>query len=126
MEGKVQYLDNGGGERLVVLEEKHYRSLLRAAEDAADVRAAREGLASLNADGGVPAAVVYKVLDGMHPLVAWREYRGLTQAALAEAAGLTQAAIARLEQVPPGSGRRATREALCRSLGAPAGSLDRF
>lgn len=47
----------------------------------------------------IPHEVVKRiVIDGKHRVRAWREYRGLTQAALAERARLTQGAIADIER----------------------------
>jgi ribosome-binding protein aMBF1 (putative translation factor) len=70
------------------------RELLENAEDAAD--AARK-LADPNRDW-VPAEVVDRILDeGLHPVRAWREHRGLTQEALAEAASVPQPTVAAIE-----------------------------
>ena len=70
------------------------RELLEDAEDAAD--AARK-LADPDRDW-VPAEVVDRILDeGVHPVRAWREHRGLTLEALAKAAGVPQPTIATIE-----------------------------
>jgi DNA-binding XRE family transcriptional regulator len=47
---------------------------------------------------GIPAILATLILDGVHPLKAYREYRGLTQAELAKAVDVQQPAIARLEK----------------------------
>lgn len=108
----------------LLISKKDYLALREAAEDRADERAARAGLESLARDGGIPAQVLYATLDGVHPVAAWRAYRDLTQAQLAERAGLTQAAVARIEGAAPGAGRPATRKALADALDAPLWSIE--
>jgi len=51
------------------------------------------------ADDGfrVPGAVAHAILDGAHPVKAWREYRELTQDALAEKAGISKAYLSQIE-----------------------------
>jgi DNA-binding XRE family transcriptional regulator len=74
-----------------------------------------------------PAAVADAILAGATPLAAWRTYRGMSQAALAQAAGLTQAAVARLEAKHIGKvpqGRLKTRRALARVLDIDTSALD--
>src|SRR3546814_6952227 len=55
--------------------------------------------------------------DGLSPLAAWRRYRGLSQAELAEKAGMSQTGVAALERRPNAQGRRSTRKALADALG---------
>ena len=45
----------------------------------------------------LPASLVNAILDGVNPLRAWREYRGLTVAALAASAGVTAAYLSQIE-----------------------------
>ncbi len=82
-----------------------------------------ELIARVAEDGTVPGAVVKAELGGAHPIAAWREHRGLTQAALAARAGLSAAAVSRIEASAPGAGRVATRRALADALGAPEWAL---
>ena len=67
----------------------------------------------------VPGEVVHRiVLEDVHPLRAWREYRGLTQEALARRAGTSKAYISQIErrQRQPGL---ALARALAAALQAP-------
>lgn len=94
------------------------------ADDADLIAAAREGLASLESEGGIPLEVERSIAAGNHPLIAWRKHRRWSQLKLAREAGLTQAAIARLEKASPGSGRPETLDKLADALDAPRWSLE--
>lgn len=66
---------------------------ISAAEDAAlfdSVRATEDGFR-------IPATVAHAILDGEHPVKAWREQRGLTQEVLAEQAGISKAYLCQIE-----------------------------
>ena len=65
-------------------------------EDAEDLESVRRVEADPNQDR-IPLAVVKRLLDDENPVKVWREHRGLTQQALADAAGLPQSTVARLE-----------------------------
>jgi transcriptional regulator with XRE-family HTH domain len=70
----------------------------------------------------IPFEVTSAILDGASPIRAWREHRGLSQGALADAAGIEPARLAQLE-----TGRRkaATDELprLAQALGVQADDL---
>ena len=65
-------------------------------EDTGDIDAFRVALAE-GREELVPASVVNRILDGESPLRVWREYRGLTQQALADAAGVGKYYISQIE-----------------------------
>ena len=71
-------------------------------------RAIREAL--------VPGDIAERLIAGENPVKVWRDYRGMTQARLGEAAGLDQADVSRIE--------RGQREPSGRTLRALAGALD--
>jgi DNA-binding XRE family transcriptional regulator len=60
--------------------------------------------------------LVYAILDGAHPIRAWREYRGLTQGQLAQVAEISVPCLSQLE-----SGKRKGSRAV---LSAIAAALD--
>jgi ribosome-binding protein aMBF1 (putative translation factor) len=64
----------------------------------------------------IPLEVVKRLTDDDNPVKVWREHRGLTQQALANAAGLPQSTIARLE-----SGKRKGTVAQMRKLAGALG-----
>lgn len=95
----VQVITSPGGERLVVVPETDYIDLIRRAEDAADAEVVRRFRAALAAgeEELLPAEFVDQLLSGENPLRVWREYRGLTVKALAEAAGVASSYLSQIE-----------------------------
>jgi len=99
MSMNTQIIISPTGERLVVLTEAEYRALVDAAADAADVAAIRRFEVRLAAgeEELLPEEMVDRILDGENPIRAWREHRGLTVKALAEAAGIAPAYLSQIE-----------------------------
>jgi ribosome-binding protein aMBF1 (putative translation factor) len=93
----VQFVEIAG-QRLAVLPEAEYRSLLDAAEEGADIESAIRAEERRKAgEEYVPHALVEQLINGENPLRVWRSYRGLSQSALAEKAGLSENVILELE-----------------------------
>lgn len=93
----VQILEIAG-KKMAVLPVEDFQRLLEVAEDRDDVAAAidagrrrGEGMEYL------PAAMVDRILDGENALRAWREFRGLTVAELAEKSGYGYSMISKVE-----------------------------
>ena len=81
------------------------------AEDFDDLVAYDKAIAELESgeDEAIPAEIVARVLAGdEHPLKVWREFRGMTQAGLADQAGVSQGQVALIE----GGKRQGTVEVL--------------
>ena len=78
---------------------EEYRSLQAAAEELADLQTYDRAVAQLaNGDEELlPAEFVKRMLSGESPLRVWREFRGLTQTALAEASSVNRVQIADIE-----------------------------
>ena len=102
------------------------------ADDVAAVAAARaadaEFAARVAAERGspiettVPLQVVKAKLDGAHPLKAWREHRGITQAELASRSAVARDLIAQIETHKK-QGSVATLDRLARALSIPIEGL---
>ena len=76
-----------------------YRSLRAAAEELAELHAYDRAMAQL-ASGDeelLPAEFVKRLLTGESPLRVWRELRGFTQSALAEASNVNRVQIVDIE-----------------------------
>jgi transcriptional regulator with XRE-family HTH domain len=80
-----------------ILPWQEYQTLLRAAEG--------HGL-----QPPVPAEIRQAIADGVHPVRAWREHRGLNQGQLAALVGISRAYLAQIE----GGGRTGTLEVMAR------------
>ncbi len=114
----IQTIDRDGKPEYVVLPWADYQALLEAAEDAIDgalLDAFRKKLAA-GEDETVPAAVVDALLAGVSPVRVWREYRGLTQDALAAQVGISKAYLCQIE-----TGRREGAIKTLRALAAVLG-----
>jgi DNA-binding XRE family transcriptional regulator len=95
----VQFIETDDGKRLAVLPEADYRALIEAKEENVDLAAVRE-FDARHARGEeelIPAEYVNRMIDGENKIRVWREYRGLTVKALAEAAGVTPAYLSQIE-----------------------------
>ena len=110
---KVQIIEKNGKPEWAVIPYREYRRLSEAAEMAEDVRDFDEAIS--RDEETVPHAVVQRLVMGEQPVKVWREYSGLTQAALARAARITPAYLSQIETgVREGSVRVLT--ALARTL----------
>jgi DNA-binding XRE family transcriptional regulator len=113
------------GTEMVVLRAADYERLVDLADEGEDVIEALKVRARIEAgEGTAPGDVVRAmIVDGLHPIAAWRRYRGLSQAALARRSGLSQVWISRIER-GGGHGSRDTRHKLATALDAPVWALE--
>ena len=110
---KPQIISKDGKPEYAVVPIDDYRKLLADAEMLVDLiayDAAKRALAE-GSEELIPAAVVYRLLDGDNPLRVWREFRGLSSTQLATACGVSAAAISQLE-----SGKRRPSVTLLKKL----------
>ncbi|MGH6621429.1 MAG: helix-turn-helix domain-containing protein [Alphaproteobacteria bacterium] len=96
---KPQIIETPQGERLAVLPLAEYERLQEAAEMLEDVSAYDEAKRQLAAgtEELVPQEIANRLLDGESPIRVWREYRGLSGRALAEAAGVSAPYLSQIE-----------------------------
>ena len=121
----VQRFMTPEGTEMVVLPARDFERLTALAEDGEDIAAARATLARVAAgEGTMPGEVLGAVLDeGLHPITAWRRYRGLSQVELARRTGLSQVWLSRIES-GGGTGSAATRRKVAEALEAPVWALE--
>ena len=93
-----QFIQTAAGERLVVLSEQDYATLLEQAEHYHDIQAANEARARIDAgEETFPLSLVEALLEGAVPVRVFREYRGMRAGELAEKAGISQGYLSEIE-----------------------------
>jgi DNA-binding XRE family transcriptional regulator len=98
---RVQIILTPSGERLAILPAEDYEALVAggadAIEDAADLARIDEILGTRDRGAVLPAAAMKQILSGESPLRVWREFRGLSQSALAKSAGILPSYLSMIE-----------------------------
>jgi DNA-binding XRE family transcriptional regulator len=89
-------LEHDGKPAYVVIPYDQWRDLLAQVEEMEEVRAYDQAKARGDQEA-VPIAVADALLAGQGAIRVWREYRGLTQQQLANAAAIRRAYVAQLE-----------------------------
>jgi DNA-binding XRE family transcriptional regulator len=99
MKENIQLIERDGKPEWAVLPYEEYLKLLEQAEMLEDIRDYDAAKAELERgeDELIPSEVVYAILDGENPIKVWREYRGLTQQQLADAAGISKPYLSQIE-----------------------------
>ena len=85
--------DRDGKPLFAIIPYEEYRRLAQAAEDLADTAA----YLAHKDDETIPAEYAERLIAGENPVRVWRQYRQLTQTALAARAGITQSYLSEIE-----------------------------
>mgnify|MGYP001424822395 CR=1 FL=1 len=94
----VQIIHKNEKPEWAVLPYETYLQLLEEAEMLQDIRAYDEAKKAIEAgEELVPGTVIFAILDGANPVKVWREYRGLTQQQLANAANISKSYLSQIE-----------------------------
>jgi DNA-binding XRE family transcriptional regulator len=119
-----QIIKTPAGERMVVIPEAEYQALVEAADDAADAEVVREFRRRLAAgeEELIPAEFVDRLLDGENPVRVWRDFRGMTAAALAKKAGIARPYLTQVE-TGKRDGTVATMRRIAKALGVSIDDL---
>lgn len=99
MNTHIQIIEKEGNAEYAVVPMEEWRRICALAEDAEDIQAANNAVRELaeGYDEVVSREVVRDLLDDRHPMAVWRQYRGLTQQELAEAAGIGKSYVSQIE-----------------------------
>ena len=117
----VQVIKKNGKPEWAVVPYEDYQRLLEEAEMLQDIREYDEAKLSIaKGEELIPSEVTYAILDGKNPIRVWREYRGMTQQAVAEKAGISKPYLSQLES----GQRKGTTEVLSAVAKALNVSLD--
>ena len=105
---------------MVTIPRDEYDRLRQAAEDLSDLQAYDRAMEA----GGesIPAEYVNRILDGENPVRVYRDWRGMTAAALAEASKLNRVQITQIE-TGKRSGNVETMKKLADALGVSVDDL---
>ncbi|WP_026988506.1 helix-turn-helix transcriptional regulator [Fodinicurvata fenggangensis] len=108
----------------VTIPREEYERLLRLAEDAADSAAYDRAIARLanGQDELIPAEYANRIIDGESPLRVFRDWRAMTQTALAEASDVNRVQITEIE-AGRNSGSVETIRKLAEALGVSVDDL---
>jgi len=95
----IQFITTPSGERMVVVPESEWLALQEALEDKEDLAAIErfERRLTEGEEEFIPSEIVDRLLSDENKVRVWREYRGLTEAMLAEKAGVTSAELRAVE-----------------------------
>lgn len=118
---RIQFIERNGKREYAIVPIEIFERLVSASEDINDI--VLYDAAKAADDGSrIPGEVAHAILDGAHPIKAWRGYRGLTQQTLAERAAISKAFLSQIE-----SGKRVGTikilSALARALDVPVDLL---
>jgi DNA-binding XRE family transcriptional regulator len=121
----TQVIRTESGEELIVMSRRDYVALLaragdKTAEDEMTGRIVDASLAAMarGEEVALPEKIWAEIEAGKCPVRVLRKHRGLTQAALADAAGVSQAYVAEIETGRK-SGAPDTLKAIARALDVP-------
>lgn len=100
MKTQVQFITTPLCEELALLPKPNYEKLLEALEDYEDLKASRDFRAKLSSgeEELIPAEYVDRMLDGESKIKVWRDFRGMSAKALADAADIDTSTLRQLER----------------------------
>ena len=116
---EVQVIQKDGKPAFYVVPADIWDKVRSVIEDADDVAAFDRAVANDDGDR-IPAEVAFAIAGGANPVKAWREHRGFSQEALADAAGLSKPFISQIER----GKRSGTTETLKKLAAALSAHLD--
>ncbi len=96
---KTQFIEKNGKPEFAVLPYKKYKALiddLEALQDIQDFDRAAKKIKN-GEDTLLSSDFVYRILDGVHPVRVWREYRNMKLHALSQQCNVSDAAISQIE-----------------------------
>lgn len=92
----VQFIVRDGKREYAIIPIELFERLVRASGGVGDAVPGEQARAAGD-DPLVPDPVAKAILEGAHPVKAWRKYRGLTQRMLAGGAGISKAFLSQIE-----------------------------
>jgi DNA-binding XRE family transcriptional regulator len=95
----VQIIEKNGKPEWAVIPFHDYKRLQEALEDAEDIKEIEENLKAISAGNEitVPGEVTFAILDGIHPIRAWRKYRQTKMNELSKKIGISSSYLSQIE-----------------------------
>ena len=93
---KIQFIERDGKREYAIVPIDIFERMAEAVEDMDDVTL-YEAAKAVDDGTRIPGEVVHAELEGVHPIKAWREYRKMTQQALADQAGISKPFLSQIE-----------------------------
>lgn len=121
----AQIIEREGKPEYAVVPYNEYLELLALAENAQDLADAETAMKELatGEDEAIPGEVAERLISGNeHPLKVWREFRGLTQETLGNAAGVGKSYISQIENTGKTASTKVLK-ALAQALGVEMDEL---
>lgn len=118
---EIQFIERDGRREFAVVPIEIWNRVRHLIEEAGDV-ALFDAAKAQDSGFRVPAAVLDAELAGDHPIKAWRNYRRMTQDALAQASGLSKPYLSQIENRSRAGSREALRR-LAKALNVPCDIL---
>ncbi|GAB6163499.1 MAG: XRE family transcriptional regulator [Deltaproteobacteria bacterium] len=95
----VQIIEKNGKPEWAVIPYKEYikiQELMDDIEDRKDIEKYVQAIES-GEEQNIPGEVTFAILEGIHPIRAWREYKQITVRELAKRAGITSSYLSQIE-----------------------------
>lgn len=95
----VQIIKKNGKPEWVVLPYKDFEKINELLEDIEDIKDIEKYLKSVedNAEDVIPGEVTFAIIDGTHPIRAWRKYKNIKMNQLAKKVGISGAYLSQIE-----------------------------
>lgn len=92
----IQFIERNGKREYAIVPMEIFERLVKASEDIGDIELYDKAKA-VDDSIRIPRGVAHSILEGAHPIKAWRTYRKLTQQALAEKAAISKPFLSQIE-----------------------------
>lgn len=95
----AQIIEKNGKPEWAVLPYEEYKKIQEMLEDIEDINDINENLKAIaeNREIAIPGEVTFAIIDGTHPIRAWREYKNIKMNQLAKRVGISGAYLSQIE-----------------------------
>ncbi len=95
----AQIIEKNGKPEWAIIPYDDYKKLQRYIEDAEDINDIKEHLQALQEgkESLIPGEITFSILEGEHPIRAWRKHKELKLKEVAQKAGMSSAYLSQIE-----------------------------